>query len=54
MSTYLSFLHVLAIDTKEAVRVDGVVDVLTAVDIPGTNDLQNGDEPLFVGINQIT
>ncbi|HLS15064.1 MAG TPA: xanthine dehydrogenase molybdopterin binding subunit [Beutenbergiaceae bacterium] len=40
--------RVLAIDTDQAVQVPGVVRVLTAADIPGTNDAgTKNDEPLL-------
>jgi xanthine dehydrogenase molybdopterin binding subunit/xanthine dehydrogenase small subunit len=40
---------VVSIDTREAVKADGVVAVLTAKDVPGLNDVGavRHDEPLF-------
>ncbi len=40
--------HVTRMDVSQALHVSGVVRVLTAADVPGTNDAGvKGDEPLF-------
>ncbi|GAB3193262.1 xanthine dehydrogenase molybdopterin binding subunit [Nesterenkonia suensis] len=40
--------RVVSVDTDDARRISGVVEVLTAAEVPGTNDAGvKGDEPLF-------
>ncbi|KAH9114206.1 hypothetical protein AeMF1_011699 [Aphanomyces euteiches] len=43
-----ALVRVLQINTFKAQNVKGVIDVVTAADIPGKNVMGNGDEPLFV------
>ncbi|ETV99329.1 hypothetical protein H310_08056 [Aphanomyces invadans] len=41
---------VVQLNTQKALNVQGVVDVVTAADIPGANRIGDGDEPLFVPV----
>jgi xanthine dehydrogenase/oxidase len=48
---------VLSIDTSKAMALPGVVDVLTAQDVPGTNAVMSGgpdgEEPLFAPVHSV-